>query len=197
MTPRSHSLGALRMIHGILKFFLITAGVLCTGLWIASYGLWFGSCFYTGSLGDARWYRDRVFLTITPGEEETTVLLRNGIAQIAQTTELSPADSIGSRSFSWMNFGARRDVSIRGYTSWREESPEVFVPLITQKQFSIWYFRFPLWLPLPIFGAFVCRRGFLFVRRKRRRQRGLCVQCAYNLTGLTEPRCPECGSPFR
>ena len=23
-----------------------------------------------------------------------------------------------------------------------------------------------------------------------------CLNCDYNLTGLTEPRCPECGQPF-
>ena len=31
------------------------------------------------------------------------------------------------------------------------------------------------------------------VRRWRRRKRGLCIRCGYNLTGLAEPRCPECG----
>ncbi len=31
------------------------------------------------------------------------------------------------------------------------------------------------------------------VRRWRRRKHGLCIHCGYNLTGLTEPRCPECG----
>ncbi len=25
---------------------------------------------------------------------------------------------------------------------------------------------------------------------------GFCINCGYNLTGLTEPRCPECGQPF-
>ncbi len=25
---------------------------------------------------------------------------------------------------------------------------------------------------------------------------GHCLNCDYNLTGLTEPRCPECGQPF-
>lgn len=33
-------------------------------------------------------------------------------------------------------------------------------------------------------------------RRRRRRKRGLCIQCGYNLTGLSENRCPECGRPF-
>lgn len=26
--------------------------------------------------------------------------------------------------------------------------------------------------------------------------RGYCAQCGYSLKGLTEPRCPECGTPF-
>ena len=33
-------------------------------------------------------------------------------------------------------------------------------------------------------------------RRLSRRDRGLCRRCGYNLTGLTQPRCPECGEPF-
>jgi hypothetical protein len=64
---------------------------------------------------------------------------------------------------------------------------------------SIWvgnvgFFLFPLWCPLVLFSiypavAFI--RGP--VRRWRRRRHGLCLRCGYNLTGLTEPRCPECG----
>ncbi|HNQ23832.1 MAG TPA: hypothetical protein PKK06_12120 [Phycisphaerae bacterium] len=33
-------------------------------------------------------------------------------------------------------------------------------------------------------------------RRRRRRRHGQCIRCGYNLTGLTEPRCPECGLEF-
>ncbi len=53
---------------------------------------------------------------------------------------------------------------------------------------------FPLWAPFILFAAYPTLafiRGP--VRRWRRRKRGLCIHCGYNLTGLTEPRCPECG----
>jgi hypothetical protein len=33
------------------------------------------------------------------------------------------------------------------------------------------------------------------VRRDRRRRRGLCVKCAYDLTGNVSGVCPECGEP--
>ena len=37
---------------------------------------------------------------------------------------------------------------------------------------------------------------FLSKRRRSYVRLGFCVRCGYNLHGLTEPRCPECGTPF-
>jgi hypothetical protein len=52
----------------------------------------------------------------------------------------------------------------------------------------------PFWALFILFAspsASVWIRGGL--RRRRRHRRGLCLNCGYNLTGLPEPRCPECG----
>ncbi len=35
-----------------------------------------------------------------------------------------------------------------------------------------------------------------WLRIRRRRRRGRCCRCNYSLQGLTEPRCPECGTAF-
>ena len=37
--------------------------------------------------------------------------------------------------------------------------------------------------------------GFLFLDERKRRL-GRCVKCGYNLFGLSEQRCPECGTVF-
>lgn len=54
--------------------------------------------------------------------------------------------------------------------------------------------RLELW---PVFLIFATYPTIAFVRgpvrRWRRRKRGLCIHCGYNLTGLTAPRFPECG----
>lgn len=55
----------------------------------------------------------------------------------------------------------------------------------------------PCWVSVLLFGAWPT---VAFVRgpwrRAKRRAMGLCSRCGYNLTGLTESRCPECGLEF-
>jgi hypothetical protein len=53
------------------------------------------------------------------------------------------------------------------------------------------------WVLVLVFSAYPLNalyRGPL--RRWRRRRRGLCHKCGYNLRGLTESRCPECSTEF-
>ena len=52
---------------------------------------------------------------------------------------------------------------------------------------------FAVWLLLTLSVIVVLRRQ---VKRARLQDAGLCVRCGYNLTGLPEPRCPECGEAF-
>ena len=50
--------------------------------------------------------------------------------------------------------------------------------------------EFPIWLP----GLIVAIPTLLVWRIVPKFPRGHCRRCGYNLTGLTEPRCPECGT---
>jgi len=57
--------------------------------------------------------------------------------------------------------------------------------------------HFPLWAPVLLFViyptiAFVRSP----VRRRRRRKKGLCLKCGYDLTGNVTGICPECGNPL-
>lgn len=55
------------------------------------------------------------------------------------------------------------------------------------------------WLPATAFAAGLLPLPSALLttlRMRRRRRRGHCVCCNYMLEGLSEPRCPECGTPF-
>jgi hypothetical protein len=57
-------------------------------------------------------------------------------------------------------------------------------------------FKFAVFTVL-IYGA-VLLGGALgsWVSRRHRYESGYCQRCGYSLSGLPEPRCPECGTPF-
>lgn len=56
----------------------------------------------------------------------------------------------------------------------------------------------PLWMPFVLFMAWPITAFFRGpYRRAKRRAKGLCRICGYNLTGSVEPPCPECGTRMR
>ncbi len=92
-----------------------------------------------------------------------------------------------------LRIGNRRAVrDFGGRWRWRPiQTSNTSVPV----QFN--YIRVPTWLPvvalliMPTHG--IIRGPWVQRRRQRHNQ---CQHCGYNLQGLPEPRCPECGSPI-
>jgi len=87
---------------------------------------------------------------------------------------------------------ARGGGSVYGETDIGLPGPPLrtFTTTVTTVVFPIWVILLLLW----VYPAFMFARGPL--RRHRRRRRGLCAQCGYNLTGNTSGICPECGTPI-
>ena len=56
--------------------------------------------------------------------------------------------------------------------------------------------RVPFWVLRLLFLLFASTLIACAVGSRRRPKPGFCDQCGYNLKGLTEPRCPECGTTF-
>lgn len=85
--------------------------------------------------------------------------------------------------------------SLKGYTMYGQITFELdegaipFTGAVEVREVTL-----PLWMLFAVFATYpavVLVRGPL--RRRRRRRMGLCIRCGYNLKGLPEPRCPECG----
>jgi hypothetical protein len=66
-----------------------------------------------------------------------------------------------------------------------QTAPAVVIP------YRVWWV--PLWLPMLVTGLLPAWRLTGYVKRRRRRLRGLCMACGYDLRAMVE-RCPECGT---
>ena len=89
------------------------------------------------------------------------------------------------------------DIEIHRYSDYRRGRFAPPVGLSIERAGGIggiwsWFVPVPLWWLL--FVATIPTT--LLWYRDRRYPPGHCQQCGYNLTGLPEPRCPECGTEF-
>ena len=72
-------------------------------------------------------------------------------------------------------------------------APFRWLPEVAGDRKGYWYILIPLWMPT--LGFAVGLLGLPPLRCRRRRKRGLCVKCGYDLRG-SQDRCPECGTEF-
>ena len=134
---------------------------------LLSVGLWGASCFSISY----EWTLDGVW---TRSELA-------GAKFYYMQADFSDSDSIAGR---W---------SIEGF-SFKMGSP---VPWITFGPSVFWSVNMPLWIPTILFGSlFTYWYALPLHRCYKRKKLGLCVECGYDLTGLTELRCPECNTSF-
>ncbi len=77
---------------------------------------------------------------------------------------------------SWMGFGYTRGAP--------DFAPTRFLLMVSC----------PFWIPVLVLAAYPILVLASTIRRRLRPIPGLCSKCRYNLTGLPEQRCPECGT---
>jgi hypothetical protein len=74
------------------------------------------------------------------------------------------------------------------------ELPLIWFPRRVQVQ-GVRGFGIPLWMIFLLFAAYpIATFSRAPIRRWRRRRKGLCVECGYDLTGNVSGVCPECGA---
>lgn len=91
-------------------------------------------------------------------------------------------------------FKSLRSAPRRGITKWM--GPLGVFRIGSGSSYGGWRYyvlMLPQWMVVAVLfipSSFILKRELV---QRRRAKRGECVGCGYNLTGLAEPRCPECG----
>ncbi len=94
-----------------------------------------------------------------------------------------------------LNGGTAEEMAVHYRVNRHWLTPATIEKLFRTKEHvrSVW---FPLWAPFALCSIWPVLAFFRGPwQRSGRRIKGLCLGCGYNLTGLVEPRCPECGRP--
>jgi hypothetical protein len=117
--------------------------------------------------------------------ENMATLARNARLELPTGWTATPLQSFGrAPSFDWQFFyGGRLVVERLRFLSfqWLTATPGTTA--------ALWSVRIPLWLPASVSAVLP---ALWLSKRLRRRRRGLCRVCGYDLRA-TPDRCPECG----
>ncbi len=152
----------------MIRSFIKYMLITCILLWVASFwGGWW--------MLRRPWWSIDVQLhqgTLTVGYCDISKCIRPNTADVDWAIG---KEFIFSSKLSWPSLIVNRSPSI-GFST-----VDVDIPIST---FTIFFSVIAIYLLLPV-----------HIRRKRKKK-GLCEKCAYDLRGLTEPRCPECGTAF-
>ncbi len=182
------------------KMLIITSGgatCLVVLLWIASYGIPWNGTIPVGHYGKILSYKDRVVLAFErPNSIFARVLLRHGDAYFLLWRESSNPRAAKHYHVNWFEYGWFYGFSTKAQTAWHWDNDGSRVIRTYNVTHTTLTIRLPFFLLAGLFGAYPMWQLALWNRRIRRRMKGLCVNCAYNLHGLPEPRCPECGTAF-
>ncbi len=96
-------------------------------------------------------------------------------------------------------------VDAKPIVPWHKKTEVLGVAGLSLGRYAGWFGRggnvsVRAWVGAGLAGAFLAVypavHFFRVIRLRRRLRDGLCLRCGYNLTGLPEPRCPECGTPI-
>lgn len=200
-----HGWGTRRIIRRGIATSMVAFALFPLALWLAGNVRSF----------ESNWSSSRAALGLTGRPDLVGVSIRLGGSQIvvrADRSQLSATISTptthpnsatnptlgGTPIWSWQGHGATLSIRVRDDSTLRD----IFSAQVSGTGQAYWemFAQFPSWsipvllavlLAWPILGFF-WRTG----RRARRIIEGVCLNCGYDLTGLTEPRCPECGKPL-
>jgi hypothetical protein len=169
-------------------------------LWIASYGVGWNVRFLLGSRTEIHVYRDRVLVSVAGSNGELAkVFLWDGVVHLAFARRAAYDEHpIKCFSAEWRGYGCWCSQPIVTATHGYVDANGRWIDRLDNTAYVVRWFvvRVPLWFLAAVFGAYPTWQLALWGRKIRRRRRGLCVYCGYDLRGLVEPRCPECGMAF-
>ena len=157
------------MVRRILLILMITGLIASVGVWVASY------CFWQGiSVGR---YSPQSILVIAA--------MDGRIAVTRLVTTWKPVDE--SMATSWFVDAMSSEGAL-----WFAPRPGLnldYHPMPPHFVLTI-----PIWLIVMPFAVVLGLLSIPWWRRLRRRWRGCCLDCGYDLTGNVSGACPECGA---